>query len=214
VRADVLQIARISEATNVLGPGPAPRAVVWVQGCPQRCPGCVAVEMLPFEGGEAVAVDALAERLLGLAHIGGVTFSGGEPFSQAAALARLCAALRAERPELSLMSYTGWTVERLTTRGTRAQRDLLGWLDILIDGRYVRRRHAALLWRGSSNQRIHRLTDRHAEADLPDGSQGLEFEVVDGAFRWTGVPPAPDFRHRLRTALAANGIETEGERLK
>jgi anaerobic ribonucleoside-triphosphate reductase activating protein len=213
VSSDVIQIARLSEATNVLGPGPAPRAVVWTQGCPQRCPGCVATEMLPFEGGEALAVDTLAERLLALPDIGGVTFSGGEPFSQARALVRLCELLRATRPELSLMSYTGWTVERLRKRGSKAQRELLARLDILVDGRYVRRRHAALLWRGSSNQRIHLLTDRHADLrHAPDLSQGLEFEVLDGAYRWTGVPPVPDFRSRMSVALAATGIDTEEER--
>jgi anaerobic ribonucleoside-triphosphate reductase activating protein len=204
-----VEIARVEEHTDVLGPGT--RACVWVQGCPQRCPGCVATEMLAFGAGRSTDVDVLAQRLLSLDEITGVTFSGGEPFSQAAALENLCSTLRGARPEISLMSYTGWTLERLQSRGTPTQRSLLGWLDLLIDGRYVERRHASLRWRGSSNQRIHFLTERHADLrHAPDVSAGMEFKIDRGAYRWTGVPPVTGFRSSFDGRLRELGFETEG----
>ena len=58
---DALRLARRSNRCTVLGPGV--RAVLWVQGCPLRCPGCVAPETLPFAGGEVVQVSRLAEEI-------------------------------------------------------------------------------------------------------------------------------------------------------
>src|SRR5262249_36419180 len=56
--SEILHLARRSDRCTVLGPGT--RAVLWVQGCPLRCPGCVAPETLPFAGGTAVRTDSLA----------------------------------------------------------------------------------------------------------------------------------------------------------
>jgi anaerobic ribonucleoside-triphosphate reductase activating protein len=185
---DHLVLSRVSPRTSVLGPGI--RAVVWVHGCPLRCAGCIAPEDLPFEGGHRRAVDSLAAELNALpADVGGLTLSGGEPMAQAAALTRLVDALRAER-DWSVMSYSGFTLEHLIRHGTDAQRSLVGRLDILVDGPYLARRHADLLWRGSANQRLRFLTRRHP-APARDRSAGLEFDITDGSLVWTGVPPVP-----------------------
>ena len=49
-----LQVGAFEPRSLVNGPGV--RAVVWVQGCGRRCPGCFNPEFLPFEGGRAVPV--------------------------------------------------------------------------------------------------------------------------------------------------------------
>src|SRR5712691_11077886 len=74
-----IAVSRTLDRCAVLGPGI--RAVIWVQGCPLRCAGCLAAETLPFEGGTAMPVDQLASWLTSLSGIEGVTFSGGEPFA-------------------------------------------------------------------------------------------------------------------------------------
>ena len=196
-------VSRVSERTAVLGPGI--RAAVWVRGCPLRCAGCISPEDLPFSGGTAVPVTDLAARLSGLpADVTGVTFSGGEPMAQAAALARLAGLLRAGR-EWSLMAYTGFTIEHLRRHGDPGQLALLGQLDILVDGPYLRARHASLAWRGSANQRLHFLSGRH-RPPVPDRSAGLEFEVGAGTLSWTGVPPEAGFRETFETLMAAGGV--------
>ena len=82
----------------------------------------------------------------------GVTFSGGEPFSQAAAFARLGRLLKAEGYEVA--SYSGYTFEQLLA-GTAAQRELLETIDILIDGPFLlSERSLELNFRGSRNQRV------------------------------------------------------------
>lgn len=191
---------RFSPKCTVLGPGA--RAVIWVQGCPFRCPGCVVPESLPFEGGDLVPTDELTERVLALPDIEGVTLSGGEPFAQAGALARLSRAVR-ERG-LTVMSYTGYTLEALAARGTAEQHELLRQLDVLVDGPYVAARHTDKRWRGSDNQRVLFLTPRYREwaARLDDRGRWIEFEVEADGVAWMGIPP-PGFRAAFEGALAA-----------
>ncbi|MFJ2645482.1 4Fe-4S single cluster domain-containing protein [Streptomyces sp. NPDC087420] len=208
-----ISVARTVDRCAVLGPGV--RAVIWVQGCPLRCHGCVAAETLPFEGGTSRPVAELADWLAGSADIEGVTLSGGEPFSQAPALAALLDAVRATRPDFSAMAYSGFRHEVLR-RGSAGQQALLDRLDLLVDGPYVAARHGALRWRGSANQRLLALSDRYTRVlSEPDTSAGIECALeTDGSFSWAGVPPTPGFRTGLEEELAARGfvLHTRGRR--
>lgn len=197
-------VSRVLDRCTVLGPGT--RAVIWVQGCPLRCPGCLAPETLSFAGGTTRTVPDLAGWLGGLADAEGVTFSGGEPFAQADALAWLLDEVRRVRPDFSAMSYSGFTLAALR-RGTAGQRALLDRLDLLVDGPFQRARHGDLKWRGSSNQRLIPLSGRYRDVlSEPDVSQGIEFALgIDGTMSWAGVPSVPDFRERVETALAGKG---------
>ncbi|MFE1828800.1 4Fe-4S single cluster domain-containing protein [Streptomyces yangpuensis] len=205
-----LSVARRIDRCTVLGPGT--RAVIWVQGCPLRCRGCVAAETLPFEGGTEYTVADLTDWLCGLTDIEGVTLSGGEPFAQAAGLAALLDSVRERRPDFGAMAYSGFRYEALR-RGGPDRRALLRRLDLLVDGPYVATRRHGLRWRGSSNQRLVALTDRYAHvADEPDTSAGVELSVeADGALSWAGVPPAPGFRKGFEERLAARGFVLRAE---
>ena len=82
----------------------------------------------------------------------GVTFSGGEPLLQAAALLPLAKILREDGYELAL--YTGYTFEEVLQLGDDAL-SLLSLIDVLIDGPFVQEEKSlALRFRGSKNQRI------------------------------------------------------------
>jgi anaerobic ribonucleoside-triphosphate reductase activating protein len=115
----------------------------------------------------------------------GVSFSGGEPFLQAAALARLARGCR--RLGLSVLAWSGFTLEEL--RGASAPSGaaaLLDELDVLIDGPFVRELSGEDCLRGSSNQRVIQLTDRYGEADLR-GPRRVEWLVQPGGTRVIGV---------------------------
>jgi anaerobic ribonucleoside-triphosphate reductase activating protein len=200
-----LRVSRLIERTAVLGPGQ--RTAVVVQGCHLRCRGCIAEPTHRLDAGELIGVDQLSRRLDAIPDVTGITFTGGEPFLQAAALARLLDLLRAERPGLSAMSYSGYRLEWLRRKGSPAQRSLLRRLDILVDGPYVERLHAPLRWRGSRNQRIHALSPRHrTEVERGrDESAGMELSLdSDLGLEWVGVPPVPDFSARI-DAMRATG---------
>ena len=134
--------------------GPGLRCVVFVQGCPHHCPGCQNPQTWAFEGGEETSVEEVERRIRETVVDTGVTFSGGEPFRQAAALADLAERLR---PDYDLAAYTGYTWEGLMAR---AKEDpevirLLRQLDVVVDGPFVQAlRDRNLLFRGSGNQRI------------------------------------------------------------
>ncbi len=210
----LLRIFRKQSPVTVLGPGA--RAVIWVQGCPFACPNCIVPESWDASGGEAVEVEALADWVLEQNHIEGVTLSGGEPMAQPAALTELLKRVSA-RSELSVVCYTGYTVEYLLKKGSDAQRALLGHVDLLIDGVYSEREHADLRWRGSQNQRLLALTDRYREVvesarGEADRSAGLElFLDENGKMGFAGVPALPGFRNEFEARLATMGIALRAE---
>ncbi|RCJ19914.1 radical SAM protein [Nostoc sp. ATCC 43529] len=136
--------------------GPGCRAVIWVQGCPRECPGCFNPDSWSFEANQIVAVDTLAENILNNPRNTGVTFSGGEPFWQAATLASLARKLKATG--LNVMSFTGFTLKQLQSESAPpGSQELLEQLDILIDGPFVQSLaiNSPNSPVSSSNQRIH-----------------------------------------------------------
>jgi anaerobic ribonucleoside-triphosphate reductase activating protein len=80
-----------------------------------------------------------------------VTFSGGDPMYQCDGFADLARAIH-KQSNKDIWCYTGFTYETLITR---AQRELLELLDVLVDGPFIEKlRDPDLLFRGSSNQRL------------------------------------------------------------
>ena len=80
-----------------------------------------------------------------------VTFTGGDPMYQPEGFAELAQAIRT-RTDKDIWCYTGFTFESLITR---AQRELLELLDVVVDGPFIQKlRDPDLLFRGSSNQRL------------------------------------------------------------
>lgn len=201
----VLHLARRTNRCTVLGPGV--RAVLWVQGCPFRCPGCIAPETLLFQGGECVDVASLADELSGIPDIEGVTFSGGEPLAQPVPLVNLIDSIKRKR-DLSFMCYTGYTLEFLRRHDTPAQKALIERLDILIDGPYLRARHTNLRWRGSDNQRVHFLSPRYRGLAAQANERGYKVEcemTADGKIHIMGILP-DRFREAYERGMRDRGV--------
>jgi anaerobic ribonucleoside-triphosphate reductase activating protein len=160
-----LSIAQTVRCTEAEGPGK--RYALWFQGCPLRCPGCCNPEMLAFAGGRRVALaDSLRdiEEAANEQGIEGITLLGGEPLAHAAGAAALARVL-CERG-LTVMVFSGYTLEEARVLPDPAVAELLALTDILVDGPYVREQpDTRRRWIGSTNQRIHFLTDRYRADD-------------------------------------------------
>ncbi|MBP0972371.1 MAG: anaerobic ribonucleoside-triphosphate reductase activating protein [Oscillospiraceae bacterium] len=146
---------RISDTVNdSIVDGPGLRFTVFVQGCPHNCPGCHNPQTHAFDGGTLVEKEQILERIKGNPLLDGVTFSGGEPFCQAKALAALGREIR--KLGLNIMTYSGYTFEQLYARRDEdGICELVEVTDWLVDGPYVESlRSLELQFRGSSNQRI------------------------------------------------------------
>lgn len=148
-----LRIAGTENDSIVDGPGF--RFTIFVQGCPHHCPGCHNPQTHDFAAGTVTDTDALLARIRENPLLDGVTFSGGEPFCQAKALAALGAQIKALG--MHLMTYTGFPFEQLL----KEQNDengygaLLAVTDVLVDGRFIEAQKSYLLrFKGSANQRL------------------------------------------------------------
>ncbi len=148
-----VQLAGLVEESVVDGPGM--RFVIFTQGCKHDCEGCHNPQTHDLASGEKVTVDYLKEEIDKQQLIRGITFSGGEPFLQAKAMAVL--ARYAKEKGLHTLAYTGYTFEQLMKLSCKdkAITDFLSQLDMLVDGPFIlAERDITLQFRGSRNQRI------------------------------------------------------------
>jgi len=189
VGSQFLSIAQIVPCTEAEGPGR--RFALWFQGCPLRCPGCCNPEMLPFEGGRSIPlVDVVQQLHCAAAEHGveGITLLGGEPIAHAAGAGVL--ARETQALGLSVMVFSGYTLDEIHNMSDPAVTDLLEHTDILVDGPYIRELpETRRRWIGSSNQVIHFLTDRY-RADDPcwQMRNTVEIRLADGELSVNGFP--------------------------
>lgn len=180
-----------------LANGPGQRAVLWVQGCPQRCPGCFNPDFLSAGGGRSVAVDAVVGWVLEDPETEGLSLSGGEPFAQAAALAAVAERVRAAGK--GVLVFTGFTLRRLRAWGQPGVRRLLAAADLLVAGPFVRdapSRHPLL---ASANQELVYLTERYRGQSLAPCR--TEFRIgASGSVMVTGFPADADALRRVQTS--------------
>ena len=182
----LLKISHTESHTDLLGPGD--RFVIWVHGGCFDCEGCLA-RNTRFGAFQETDVSDIANDIIN-SGCDGLTISGGEPFLQAEALAELVREVR-EMRDIGVIIYSGFTLEELHAKSDCA--GLLAVTDILIDGRYVKELDDGRAYIGSSNQRLHYLTDRYADAGrayYSASKRRAEIKFYADSVRLIGVPSA------------------------
>jgi anaerobic ribonucleoside-triphosphate reductase activating protein len=196
----LLNLARVASPVTSLGPGR--RLVLWVAGCPLDCPGCISPELRDPAAGKPIAVERLADYLLGREEaLDGVTLSGGEPFAQAGPLARLWQLLSARRPQWNLLVFTGHTERRL--RQWPAAQALLDCTDLLIAGPYRADLPCDQPLLASANQRVVVLSERgrRMAEDLRSLPVAANLAQDRDGRGWLVGVLDPDARQRLHQRL-------------
>jgi len=152
-----LRLAGVVRESIVDGPGI--RFTVFAQGCPHHCKGCHNEGTLDFDGGLITEIANILCEIDKNPLLSGVTFSGGEPFCQAAGFCVLARQIK-ERG-LHIVTFSGYTYEELMELVGKpgpdgeAVRELMDLTDMLIDGRFeLALRDLTLCFRGSQNQRL------------------------------------------------------------
>lgn len=154
---DTLNIAAIcSEGTNVLGPGK--RFVIWVQGCPFDCFNCTSPDWIPIEERNRIKISSLVDVIFEDKEIEGLTISGGEPMLQANGLSKLCKMIKERDSSKDFIVFTGFESEKLIRNSN--YKPFLKWIDVLISEKYIDKLNNNKGLRGSSNQKIHFLSDK------------------------------------------------------
>jgi anaerobic ribonucleoside-triphosphate reductase activating protein len=144
--------------------GPGARYALWLQGCSIRCPGCCNPQLFEPSGGVLVSPSLLVSEMASVRdELEGVTLLGGEPMDQAEALLPLLHGARGLG--LSVLLFSGFTLDELRARCEPAVQDVLAAVDVLVDGRYdASRPETERRWAGSTNQAFHYLTSRYSPA--------------------------------------------------
>jgi len=173
----MLNLYKIIPLTEVEGPNK--RFCLWVQGCKKHCVGCWAKETWEFGIGTDFSVEELTELITNQKEIEGVTFLGGEPFEQAEPLSRI--AQNVKKLGLSVVCFTGYTIEELRAKNSQAVNKLLENIDLLVDGGFEKDNFdLSRPWVGSSNQRYIFLTDFYSPEEIKKYKNKVEVRISEG----------------------------------
>jgi len=186
--APYLNIAEMCLGTYTLGP--SKRFAIWVQGCCFSCPGCVSPELQERKDALLSVPEGLANKVLGLSGLEGITISGGEPMLQADALSAFVKRIRL-KSSLTVICFTGFTLQELKKKENSAIERLLGQIDVLIAGPYIETLNDNKGLRGSSNQEIHFLSGVYGDfADrFTSGKRHIEIYLRQNYALMVGVHP-------------------------
>lgn len=184
------------------------RSCVWMQGCSRHCKGCMAKETWSPDEGTRMDTEEILKSIFEQIEpdctiqdgnlsdrIEGVTFLGGEPFEQSEALAEMIQKIKEKG--LSVIVFTGFTIEQLQARQEEVVSRCLENIDLLIDGAYIEdKREFVRPWVGSSNQRFLFLTDKYSEKDIERTNNRLEIRITrDGKIQINGMA---DFENLIK----------------
>lgn len=185
-----------NELAGSFSNGPGNRYVVWFQGCGHGCLGCYNPGSWSSETIELVEPAKLAARILD-SGCTGVTFTGGEPMSQPAALFEILLGLQSRDGYLDsrlvdgILLFTGHTMHEVASDYHCIES--LSLIDVAIMGRYERDKRNVEGLRGSTNQIIwwnslpHRGRSIIAEDSITKG-QVFESHMIGDSIVLTGFP--------------------------
>lgn len=143
--------------------GEGVRVSLFVSGCRHGCKNCFNPQAWSFDYGQPFnqqIIDKLLESLKP-DFISGLTLLGGEPFEpeNQQALLELVKQVKQTYPNKNIWCFTGFLLDYellgISRASTPYTRELLGYIDVLVDGRFVEElKDISLRFRGSRNQRI------------------------------------------------------------
>ena len=142
--------------------GPGVRTSLFVSGCNHRCKGCFNEVAWDFNYGKPFTQNTIDDILNSLApdYIQGLTLLGGEPFEydNQKALLPLLRQVREQYPDKDIWCFTGFLFDSEILEKMcpvrEETRELLSYIDVLVDGRFVEElKNLNLKFKGSENQR-------------------------------------------------------------
>lgn len=133
------------------------RCTVFVSGCTHSCRGCFNEKANKFSYGnefdEVLLDDIIATVKKDSPKVDGLSLLGGCPMCNAKELLPFVKRFKEECPDKDVWVWCGETFEECLENPI--QRELLNYIDVLIDGKFEEdKKDLKLYWRGSSNQRI------------------------------------------------------------
>lgn len=134
--------------------GPGVRVSIFMQGCSFNCKNCFNPETHDFNGGKEFT-DATIDRIMELCqneNVEGLSILGGEPMhpNNIEGTTKLAKTFKEKFPNKNLWAWSGFKFDDYLK-----DKEVVKYLDVLVDGQYVDELHNPRLeWRGSENQRV------------------------------------------------------------
>ena len=134
--------------------GPGVRVSIFMQGCGFHCKNCFNKETWDFDAGKDFNQKTIDEvlNLCSADYIKGLSILGGEPMhpKNIEGTTKLAKAFKEKYPNKNLWVWSGFKFDE-----DLKDKEVLNYVDVLVDGRYEDDLHDfTLKWRGSSNQRV------------------------------------------------------------
>ncbi|AOR63602.1 anaerobic ribonucleoside-triphosphate reductase-activating protein [Pectobacterium wasabiae] len=140
--------------------GPGTRCTLFVAGCVHECVGCYNKSTWRLNSGQPFTQEQEDQIIADLQDTEvprqGISLSGGDPLhpQNVPDILRLVERIRAECPGKDIWVWTGYVLADITPE----QQRVVDLINVLVDGKFVQDlKDPALIWRGSSNQVVHRL---------------------------------------------------------
>ncbi|WP_294882219.1 anaerobic ribonucleoside-triphosphate reductase-activating protein [uncultured Gilliamella sp.] len=140
--------------------GEGTRCALFVAGCIHQCPGCYNKSTWGINSGKPFTQSLEDQIIKDLQDTEikrqGLSLSGGDPLhpQNVPDILKLVKRVKNECDNKDIWLWTGYKLDELTD----AQQAVVPYIDVLIDGKFVQElADPKLLWRGSSNQIIHRF---------------------------------------------------------
>ncbi|MBA0218278.1 anaerobic ribonucleoside-triphosphate reductase-activating protein [Pectobacterium brasiliense] len=140
--------------------GPGTRCTLFVAGCVHECVGCYNKSTWRLNSGQPFTQELEDRIIADLQDTAiprqGISLSGGDPLhpQNMPDILRLVERIRTECPGKDIWVWTGYVLAELTPE----QQRVVDLINVLVDGKFVQDlKDPALIWRGSSNQVVHRL---------------------------------------------------------
>ncbi len=134
--------------------GEGVRVSIFMQGCVFNCKNCFNPETHDFNGGKEFT-DETINKVLELCdkdYIVGLSILGGEPMhpKNIEGTTKLAKAFKERFPNKTIWAWSGFLFDK-----DLKDKEVLNYLDVLVDGTYKDELHdPTLKWKGSSNQRV------------------------------------------------------------
>ena len=134
--------------------GPGVRVSIFMQGCSFHCKNCFNPETHDFMGGKEFTEDTI-EHVLTLCEketIQGLSILGGEPMhpKNIEGTTKLAKAFKEKFPNKTIWTWSGFLFDQ-----DLKDKEILKYIDVLVDGQYIDHlRNPKLKYCGSSNQRV------------------------------------------------------------
>ena len=134
--------------------GPGVRVSIFMQGCSFHCKNCFNPETWDFKSGTEFT-DETIDKIIDLSnndYIKGLSILGGEPMhpNNIKGTTKLAKKFKEIYPDKTIWVWSGFLFDR-----DLKDKEVLNYIDVLVDGRYEDELHDfTLKWKGSSNQRV------------------------------------------------------------